>query len=413
MGLESGTYVDDLVTTNPVGASDPKSQGDDHLRLIKSVLKNTFPNSDKSFRFESVVSLSADRTILTTEDRTFWVCTPPGGGMTLTLPASPANAFTVSVVSLSSNSLTVDGNGSDTINGAATRVFAAAYRHETYMWTGSEWVVVNVGHISAGYIDATRLASDAVTTVKILDANVTEAKLADGAVTTTKLADTAVNSAKLATNAVTSDKIVANAVTTAKVNDSAITTAKINDSAVTTAKINDAAVTFAKLAGEAVTDLIATFDDTFTAATELDITLTQAYSKIIGVFSGIFSSDASSSNSLRLRVYNDSNNRSQQEVISGTGTWNGGGVIGKFIIYGCKTGQPVLVEYATANNVSLINDGSVNSEAEVGMRHYTDGPGLENTDHLLDSDLSLLRLTFASGNIDIGSGDILAVYGVK
>lgn len=44
MGLEVGTYISDLVTTNPVGASDAKSQGDDHLRLIKSTIKNTFPN---------------------------------------------------------------------------------------------------------------------------------------------------------------------------------------------------------------------------------------------------------------------------------------------------------------------------------------------------------------------------------
>lgn len=44
MGLETGTYISDLVATNPVGAVDPKSQGDDHIRLIKSVLKNTFPN---------------------------------------------------------------------------------------------------------------------------------------------------------------------------------------------------------------------------------------------------------------------------------------------------------------------------------------------------------------------------------
>lgn len=40
MGLESATYINDLTTTNPV-ASDAKSQGDDHLRLIKSVLKAT------------------------------------------------------------------------------------------------------------------------------------------------------------------------------------------------------------------------------------------------------------------------------------------------------------------------------------------------------------------------------------
>ena len=51
MGLESGTFVDDLVNTNPVGATDLRSQGDDHLRLIKSVLKTTFPNATKATPF--------------------------------------------------------------------------------------------------------------------------------------------------------------------------------------------------------------------------------------------------------------------------------------------------------------------------------------------------------------------------
>jgi hypothetical protein len=41
MSLESATYVANLNTSNPA-ATDPKSQGDDHLRLIKSVLKNSF-----------------------------------------------------------------------------------------------------------------------------------------------------------------------------------------------------------------------------------------------------------------------------------------------------------------------------------------------------------------------------------
>lgn len=41
MALETASYVADLTTTNPT-ATDPKSQGDDHLRLIKTVLKNTF-----------------------------------------------------------------------------------------------------------------------------------------------------------------------------------------------------------------------------------------------------------------------------------------------------------------------------------------------------------------------------------
>jgi hypothetical protein len=43
MGLETGTYISDLVSTNPV-AGDPVSQGDDHLRLVKSTVKATFPN---------------------------------------------------------------------------------------------------------------------------------------------------------------------------------------------------------------------------------------------------------------------------------------------------------------------------------------------------------------------------------
>jgi hypothetical protein len=42
MALETATYVPELTETNPIGASDPKSQGDDHLRLIKKVLLNTF-----------------------------------------------------------------------------------------------------------------------------------------------------------------------------------------------------------------------------------------------------------------------------------------------------------------------------------------------------------------------------------
>tara|TARA_Y100000994_G_C15641165_1_gene421348 strand:+ start:146 stop:889 length:744 start_codon:yes stop_codon:yes gene_type:complete len=47
MALESATYVSGLVATNPTG-SDSISQGDDHLRLIKTVLKNTLPNADEA-----------------------------------------------------------------------------------------------------------------------------------------------------------------------------------------------------------------------------------------------------------------------------------------------------------------------------------------------------------------------------
>lgn len=43
MALESSTYISGLVTTNPA-ATDAKSQGDDHIRLLKSTILNTFPS---------------------------------------------------------------------------------------------------------------------------------------------------------------------------------------------------------------------------------------------------------------------------------------------------------------------------------------------------------------------------------
>lgn len=41
MALETGNYVGDLNSANP-GSADPKSQGDDHLRLIKLALRQSF-----------------------------------------------------------------------------------------------------------------------------------------------------------------------------------------------------------------------------------------------------------------------------------------------------------------------------------------------------------------------------------
>ena len=45
MALESANYIDELVITNPT-SGDPVSQGDDQLRLIKKVVKQSFPSVD-------------------------------------------------------------------------------------------------------------------------------------------------------------------------------------------------------------------------------------------------------------------------------------------------------------------------------------------------------------------------------
>lgn len=43
MGLETGTYIEDLRADWPI-STDTVSEGDDHLNLIKKVLKNQFPS---------------------------------------------------------------------------------------------------------------------------------------------------------------------------------------------------------------------------------------------------------------------------------------------------------------------------------------------------------------------------------
>lgn len=44
MPIETGTYISDLVATNPVGATDTKATLDDHIRLHKQFTLNTWPN---------------------------------------------------------------------------------------------------------------------------------------------------------------------------------------------------------------------------------------------------------------------------------------------------------------------------------------------------------------------------------
>ena len=47
MGLENASFISGLVDTNPTG-SDSISRGDDHLRLIKTVLQGSLPDVDQA-----------------------------------------------------------------------------------------------------------------------------------------------------------------------------------------------------------------------------------------------------------------------------------------------------------------------------------------------------------------------------
>ena len=60
MPLESGNFIPDLDANNPLG-SDPKSEGDDHLRLIKRSTQGSFPGFVGTTAVPKSVSLTEDQ----------------------------------------------------------------------------------------------------------------------------------------------------------------------------------------------------------------------------------------------------------------------------------------------------------------------------------------------------------------
>jgi|3_EtaG_2_1085321.scaffolds.fasta_scaffold07767_3 hypothetical protein len=87
MGLETGDFITDLVDTNPVGGTDKKHQGDNHLQLIKKVVKNSFPGHDYPWGYKE--SAGSDPTYTVTLDEAPSAYTE---GMMIFMKASFTNA---------------------------------------------------------------------------------------------------------------------------------------------------------------------------------------------------------------------------------------------------------------------------------------------------------------------------------
>jgi len=145
MGLETGTFVSDLTSSNPLG-TDVKSQGDDHIRLTKAVLQGTFPDASKAFYFPD---FPADKVttyqVLATDENKTLGADATGGVFDVTLIAASTSieGFRITIVKMdsSANAVTVEGSGAETINGAANRTLSSQYQSETYVCDGVKWIV--------------------------------------------------------------------------------------------------------------------------------------------------------------------------------------------------------------------------------------------------------------------------------
>lgn len=118
MGLESATYIDDLITSNPDGGVDSKSEGDNHIRMIKSVLRTTFPG--QVGRFSRWQAKSGSYTIVAIDN---WSLIEASGALTLngTAAGTLGNGWAC-LLWTRNGAITVDPNASELVNGVATFV---------------------------------------------------------------------------------------------------------------------------------------------------------------------------------------------------------------------------------------------------------------------------------------------------
>lgn len=99
MGLESADWISELVESNPVGATDDRSTSDDHHRLEKTVIRNSFAGHTKAISLFGSISGTNTYTMSVTMTGTLAY----SDGMTVI--GAVANANTSTTPSLNINSL--------------------------------------------------------------------------------------------------------------------------------------------------------------------------------------------------------------------------------------------------------------------------------------------------------------------
>jgi hypothetical protein len=140
MGLESGSFINDLNSSNPE-PTDSRSAGDDHIRLIKALVKATLPNGTRAQYFPRSTGKTADFAILATEMEQIFVADCTADHIDVTLPALNAgnDGWLCKVVKSDASANTVRIAG--TINGDADG-FTLSLRWQAIilMWTGTVWI---------------------------------------------------------------------------------------------------------------------------------------------------------------------------------------------------------------------------------------------------------------------------------
>lgn len=164
MGLETGSFINDLDVTNPT-STDKRKQGDDHLRLIKTVLKGSFPSSSKAWYNPSSVSKTANYSVVAADMNKTILCDTSGGSFTLTMPTLVSGdagwECTVIKTTTDTNPVFI-APPSGTIqsgeySGLAKCRRCIPGRRTKVLWTGTAWIAERVCHDPIGTVHSLSL----------------------------------------------------------------------------------------------------------------------------------------------------------------------------------------------------------------------------------------------------------------
>jgi len=121
MSLESVSFPNDLDTANPV-SGDLRSEGDDHLRNLKTAIKAAFPGlAGRAWRKQTK---SINYTVLATDNMTLFNIATTGITLSFTAAATLGNGHLCFVYANGFN-VTLDPDSAELINGAATLVITS------------------------------------------------------------------------------------------------------------------------------------------------------------------------------------------------------------------------------------------------------------------------------------------------
>lgn len=151
MGLEVSTYIGGLTPSWPL-AGDLKSQGDDHIRLLKSVLQNTFPNGTKPFYFPSAEAIAGTQTLDITDMNNTQLITTTGGNVAVTLPTltTTDKGWKIDIIKVTSDTNAVivspaSGTIASKCGATATIRVGIFAEPATFLWTGGGWICSKPG----------------------------------------------------------------------------------------------------------------------------------------------------------------------------------------------------------------------------------------------------------------------------